>query len=154
MRRSRILMATAALSVSFLVGGCGGGTDAYCEDLRSAEEQFSAFDEGTPDAQEFEDAIATFRSLGEEAPDEVAGDWETFLAAFDDLEAALNDAGIEFGDLADIQNGGELPDGVDPQALQDLGAEIESLGGDEIEQASDAIEEHASSECDVDLSTS
>ena len=62
-------------------------------------------------------------------------------------------AGIGFGDLADIQNG-ELPEGLDEQALQDLGAEIESLGGDEIEEASDAIEEHASSECDVDLSGS
>lgn len=146
-------MATTALSMSFLVGGCGGGTDAYCEDLRSAEEQFTAFDEGTPDAEQFEDAISTFRSLGEEAPDEVGEEWEVFLGAFDDLETALEDAGIEFGDLAAIQ-GGELPEGVDPQALQDLGAEIESLGGDEIEQASDAIEEHASSECDVDLSGS
>ncbi|VXC54716.1 conserved exported hypothetical protein [Nocardioides sp. AX2bis] len=153
MRRSRILMATTALSMSFLVGGCGGGTDAYCEDLRSAEEQFTAFDEGTPDAQQFEDAISTFRSLGEEAPDEVAQEWEVFLGAFDDLEKALEDAGIEFGDLADIQ-AGELPEGLDEQALQDLGTEIESLGGDEIEQASDAIEEHASSECDVDLSGS
>ncbi len=153
MRRSRILVATTALSMSFLVGGCGGGTEAYCEDLRAAEDQFAAFDGATPDADQFEDAIASFRTLGEEAPEEVAQDWEVFLGAFDDLESALDDAGIAFSDLAGIQEG-ELPEGVDQEALAELGAEIESLGGAEVEEAGTAIEEHASSECDVDLSGS
>lgn len=146
-------MATTALSMSFLVGGCGGGTDAYCEDLGAAGDQFAAFDSEQPSAEEIEEAISTFRDLGEQAPDEVSGDWDVFLGAFDDLESALEDAGIGFGDLADIQ-AGELPEGLDEQALQDLTTEIQSLGGEEIDQASQAIEEHASSECDVDLSGS
>ncbi len=127
--------------------------EAYCEDLRAAEDQFAAFDGATPDAQQFEDAIATFRTLGEESPEEIAKDWGVFLSAFDDLESALAAAGIEFGDLAAIQDG-QLPEGVDQQALAELGAEIETLGGPQVEKASSAIEEHASSECDVDLSGS
>lgn len=151
MRRSRILMASTALGASLLLGGCGGETEAYCEDLRSAEEQFSSFDDG--DAAQFEKAVATFRELGEAAPEEVADDWEAFLGAFDQLEAALEDAGIELSDLEQIQQG-NLPEGVSPEDLQALGAEIESLSDGTVEKAGDAIEEHAQTECDVDLSGS
>ncbi len=177
MRRSKILVATTALGLGLLVSGCGGdepaepsssesaasespaeeeseATDdaaAYCDDLASAEEQFASFDQG--DAAQFEEAIATFRELGAQAPEEVSGDWQTLLGAFDDLEATLNDAGIELGDLEGLSQG-EVPEGVDPQELQKLGPQIESLGSPEVEEAGNAIEEHASSECDVDLSGS
>lgn len=150
MRRSRILVASTALGASLLLGGCGGGTEAYCEDLRSAEEQFSSFGD---DAAQFEEAVATFRELGEEAPDEVADDWEAFLGAFDELEAALNDAGIELSDLEEIQQG-NLPEGVSQEDLRALGTEIEALSDGTVEKAGSAIEEHAKTECDVDLSGS
>lgn len=178
MRRTTMVMAGSALALSLTLSACSGeegsqepaspsestaesaeestgepDAEAYCEDLRAAEDQFAAFDGTTPDAQQFEDAIATFRTLGEESPEEIAKDWDVFLGAFDDLDSALADAGIEFGDLAAIQEG-RLPKGVDQQALAELGAEIETLGGPQVEEASTAIEEHASSECDVDLSGS
>ncbi len=145
-------MATTALGMSFLVGGCGGGTEAYCEDLRSAEDQFASFEEG--DAAQFEEAISTFQTLGEEAPDEVASEWETLTGAFGDFEAAVNGAGLELSELEGLATG-EVPEGVDPQQLQeDLAPVIENLDSQEVTDAGDAIEEHASSECDVDLSSS
>lgn len=149
MRRSRILVASTALGMSVLVGGCGGGTEAYCEDLRSAEDQFQAIEDG--DAAAFEDAVNTFSELGDSAPDEVSGDWEVLNGALDEFQGVLEDAGIEFSDLAGLAEG-DLPEGVDQDALAEIGTQVdEILGADEVTEASDNIEEHASSECDVQL---
>lgn len=149
MRRSRILVATTALGMSVVVGGCGNGTEAYCEDLRSAEEQFASFEQG--DAAGLEEAVSTFRSLADEAPDEVSGDWETLVGAFEEFEAALNEAGLELSDLEGL-SAGEVPEGVDPAELQkNLAPTIEKLDSEEVTQAGDAIEEHAAAECDIQL---
>lgn len=157
MKQSLAMTAAATLMAGLLAGcggGDGGGGDAggdYCDRLASAKEDFESLDSG--DFAGFEEAIATIHELADEAPDEVAADWETLEGAIDQLETALDDAGIEISDL-EAMSRGEMPEGVDPSKLASLGEDLQAMGSEEFETASTNIEEHAKDECDIDLSES
>jgi hypothetical protein len=130
--------------------GCGGGTEEYCNSLEDATSQFDSLEGGSP--EDFGDAVATFRELGDDAPDEVSEDWEVLNKTFDDMEAALEDAGLSFDDLGTLTSG-ELPEGVDPADVESLSATFEEMNSDAVQQAGDDIEAHAQEECDIDLSS-
>ncbi len=140
-------LATAAVASAGVLTGCGG-SDEYCNTLEETVQQFEAFDEG--DVEGFDEAIETFRELGDQAPSEVEEEWETLTSAFDEAESALEDAGASFEDLGDIQ-AGQIPEGVDEEELMEALSSFEELSAEEYTEASDAIEEHAESECDVTL---
>lgn len=179
MRRSKILIATAAVSATVLVGGCsgsesessdsasGGGessgaaespsedsgsgddvTAAYCEELKSADEEFRALDQG--DVGQLQQVVNEFDSLSQQAPPAVEGDWQTLTGSLDQLETALNDAGLKFKDLQKLSNG-QIPQGVKPADLQKLSTDLQSLDSQEVQQAGDNITQHAQSECNIDI---
>jgi hypothetical protein len=148
---------TALVLGAGLLTGCGGGDSgegsSYCDDLKSAQEEFSAFNSDNPDAADLEKAIDRFHQLADEAPDEVKDDWATLDGALQDFQQALEDAGLTMDDLAKIQNG-EMPENFDPAKLQELAPKLQSLGDQDFQDAADNIEKHAKDECNVDLSSS
>lgn len=148
MKKSLGLTAAMALAAATL-SACGGGTEEYCNSLEDAEAEFSAIDEG--DLGNFGDAIDRMREIGADAPDEVADDWEVLTGALDDMEQALDDAGLTFDDLGTLSTTGELPEGVDPSALTGLQEQLGSLDSDETNAAGDAIDAHAEEECGITL---
>ena len=143
--------AAAGVLVAGALAGCGGGTDAYCDSIESAADEFSTFEGGT--AGDLEQAMETFDALADEAPDDVAADWEVLDNAFSGLEDALEDAGLEFSDL-DAMMSGETPADLDPAKMQALAEDLQALATDDIQEAADNIEKHAQDECGVDLSES
>jgi len=138
-----------------LLAGCGGdgggsaGGGDYCDSIEDAKAEFGDIEGG--DFAGFDQAIDTVHELADDAPDEVADDWEVLEGALDDLVAALEKAGIELSDL-EAMSRGEMPPGLDPAKLQELAADMQDFGGEELETATDNIEKHAKDECDVDLS--
>lgn len=127
----------------------GGGvelTGDYCADLKSATDTFDTLDEGQ--VGQFEEAIAVLQQLGSEAPSEIADDWQVLTGALDIFEQALADAGLTMADLTDPSSMQDL----DPQVLQELTRKLESLDSKKFDVASENIEEHAKSECGVDMS--
>jgi len=155
---NRILtsVATAALGLGLLVG-CGGGDDAeqasgadYCAELKDAASDISAVTSG--DLGSFDETTERIDRLRDDAPAEVEAAWARVGDAVDTIVQALREAGIDEDDLTNLQNGDpSLPPDVDMQALQQAMGEIQSLGSDELRQASEAIATHAQGECDVDL---
>jgi hypothetical protein len=145
MRRIGTWTAAAVLSAG-LLSGCGGGgdTDAYCGGLEDAKAAFS----GDMDATKFDELSDQVGELVDDAPDEVKGDWETLQGALDELNGALEDAGLTAADLEDPEKLAE----VDPEDAAKIQEVAESLSSDETEEASDNIQEHAKDECDIDLS--
>jgi hypothetical protein len=132
--------------------GDGESNDAgsYCDDLKDAKEEFASLEGEDADPAVLEDAFSTMQKLGDEAPDEVAADWDVLTEGFDKIQQALDDAGIGLEDLDD-------PDALatmDPAAAQKLTQVFSSLDGDEFSGAADAITKHAKDECDVDLEDS
>ena len=150
MKQRLVLAAVAALCASTLTA-CGGGTKAYCDDLRDANKDFSSLDNA--DFSKFDDAISRMHKLADEAPDEVADDWKVLDGALNDLQDALKKAGLTTDDLAKMSQG-QMPENFDMSKLQQLQEDMSSLGDQKFQDASNAIEKHAKDECNVDLGSS
>ena len=150
MKQRLVLAAVAALCASTLTA-CGGGTKAYCDDLREANKDFSSLDNA--DFAKFDEAISRMHKLADEAPDEVKDDWKVLDGALNDLQAALKKAGLTTDDLAKMSQG-QMPENFDMTKLQQLQEDMSSLGDQKFEDASNAIEKHAKDECNVDLGSS
>jgi len=73
--------------------------------------------------------------------------------AFRAFVAALENAGLEPADLAGLSDG-EIPEGADLAALQEALTQVQALGTDEVQQATDNIEKHAKDECNLDFTPS
>jgi hypothetical protein len=126
-------------------GGSGGD---YCADLKTAKKEVDALKGGDfSDLQKTTDAM---EKLAGEAPDEIKDDWATLLDGFKKLVAALKKAGLSDADMATLQSG-QIPDGVDMDALTGLMDEINSLTTEEFQKAGDDINKHAKDKCGVDL---
>lgn len=132
-----------------------GSTDPaledYCTELEGAQQQFGSLAQG--DVAQFDEAIAELRKLGQAAPQEVSADWTALLKPFDQIESALQKAGLKLSDLEGLSKG-QVPQGADPQQLAGLATELQGLTGADVQQAGAAIEEHAQSECGITLSGS
>ena len=156
--RTPVILSTLALSASVLAG-CGGdggsSSSAYCDDLKAAKAEFASFDSSTPDFEKFGEAIDTFHDLADGAPSEVADEWKTLDDALTKLEANLKDVGLELKDLGAITQN-QLPEGMTQEelaaAMPKLQAAFQDLTAEKFKTASDKIEKHAKSECDIDLS--
>jgi hypothetical protein len=123
-------------------------TEAYCERLTSVKDAFTSFEEGNP--TQYSDAIDRLRDLGGQAPEEISDDWQTMVGAMDGLEAAVEDAGLSFDDLATLGEG-PLPEGVTAEDIAKLQTDLEAFDSSEIDKAGDDIAAHAKSECGVDI---
>jgi hypothetical protein len=145
-----VLAAVAALCASTLTA-CGGGTKAYCDDLRSANKDFSSL--SGADFSKFDDAITQMHKLADEAPDPVKDDWKVLDDALNNFQDALKKAGLTTDDLGKISQG-QMPPNFDMSKLQQLQQDMQSLGDQKFQDASSAIEKHAKDECNVDLGAS
>jgi hypothetical protein len=153
----RILSAVAAASLGLgLLTACGsddggdkaGGSANYCDDLKTAKKEVDALKGG--DFSDLKKTTDAMHKLADEAPDEIKDDWKTLVDGIDQIIAALKKAGLDDADMATLQSG-QIPDGVDTHALQQLMSEIQKLNTQDFQKASDAITKHAKDECGIDL---
>jgi hypothetical protein len=151
----RILSAVAAAALGLaLLSACGdedGGSASgdFCADLEAIQKELSSVSGG--DASDLETLLDKVEELKDEAPEEVAEDWELLFEAFEKIVQAFQDAGLSPEDIQAIQNG-QIPDGVDQQALTDAYAALQELASDsELTEAGENINKHAMEECGVDL---
>jgi hypothetical protein len=149
--KSSLSLAGIALVATATLTACGGSdAAAYCDDLSDAKDQFESL--STSDLGSIDAAFETFHELADAAPKEVSDDWKILDDGITSIESALEEAGLTFEDLAGLQSG-ELPEDVDMEQLEGLSEEFADLSSESFTDASEAIEEHAIDECDVDLST-
>jgi hypothetical protein len=154
-KRILATVAAAALGLGLLSacgsddgGKAGGSSGDYCNDLKAAKKEVDALKGGDfSDLQKTTDAM---HKLADEAPDELKDDWDTLVTGVDKLVAALKKAGLDDSDMATLQSG-QIPDGVDMDALTGLMTEIQALDTDKFQAAGDNINKHAKDKCGVDL---
>ena len=125
--------------------GGDASTGSYCDELAAAQTEFDSL--GNADPTRIDEAFNTLQSLGADAPEQVAGDWQVVSAGFERIEQGLADAGLTFEDLSKPQTLLEL----DQQTLQQLQQELQSLDTPQFDNALTSISEHAQQECGVDL---
>ena len=154
MKHRLVLMAAATL-MSGMLTACGGGgsgdTDAYCDSIEDAKSDIESLDTG--DFGNLEKAFDRFHEIAGEAPDDVKADWEVLDGAFQDMQQALEDAGLKISDLEGITSG-QIPEGLDQAKLTQLAEDMQAVGSEEVQDAANNIEKHAKDECDVDLTES
>jgi len=146
-------LATAALGACSTSTSDASGSSAYCKELKADKAYFQTFDSDNPDLTKLDEAFTRMHSLAASAPPAAAGDWKTVDTAFSTVQGALDEAGLNFGDLAAMQDG-EIPDDVDLEALAALGPELEALSGEKLDAAAAAIDKHARKTCGFALEKS
>lgn len=151
----RLSIAIAALTLSLgSLTACGSDANsAYCKELKSDKAYFDSFSGDSPDLSKLDDAFNRLHSLADKAPDEIADDWKTLDKAITSITNALKDAGIDFGDIAKMQQG-QLPKGADPQKIAALAPKLQAMASAKVKTASKNIEKHAKDTCDVTLGSS
>jgi hypothetical protein len=145
------LLAATAFTASLLTGCSGGGTDDYCDALESTQKDFEDFE--SSDFSSFDEFTEQVQEFADDAPDEVKDDWKVLADALEAFVNALEEAGLEPSDLEGMQSG-QLPEGVDMEALAQAMSEAEALGSEKFAEASENIEKHAKEECNIDLDAS
>lgn len=150
--KSSLVLASVAVMAATLTA-CGGdeADSAYCKDLKAASAQFDSL--SSSDLSQLDKAFATFHELNDQAPSDIEPEWKVLDDGITKVETALEEAGLEFADFAEIQEG-NMPEGVDVAKLQGLASEFSELNSGEFEAASTKIETHAKDVCKVDLSAS
>lgn len=152
-RKVKISAAIAgAVLVGSAVAGCGGGSesgsDAYCQDVKSASKDFGAL--SGDDFSMLDQAFKTFHKLAAESPATIKADWTVLEGAITMMEKGFKDAGIKFSDLAELQKG-KVPDGVDVARLTQLSTTMSKFNDAKFQTASERIAKHAKDECKVEI---
>jgi len=154
-------MRTAALVVATLLlcgplSGCSSsGDDDYCTAFEDAAPVFEGLSQG--EFSQAGEAFAAFDDLAAQAPDAVADDWEVFNGQVNAFEDALGEAGIDMEELDEISDEVEqqtIPDGLDPDALEDIGVAGQALRTTEFTTALTTIRTHAEDECNLTIDDS
>lgn len=155
MKRSMALAAATVMMAGALTacGGGSGSTDAYCDDLKAAQDNFSELSGGDAGAADLEKVFDMVDDFADDAPSDVRPDWQKLDEAVDKVEDALEDAGLKLSDLEGLTSG-QVPEGVDMAKLQKVATEIQNMSTEDFQAAADNIEKHAKKECDIDLSAS
>ena len=146
----RTALAAAGVLVAAGLTGCSHGTEAYCSTLKDDQKKLAALAEqaGKP-GQAGADAVARTVSVRDQAPDDIADEWDTLVEALQGLVDAVKATGHPLGDFA----GGAKPDGVTTgqyDAVKQAASELQST---RVQQAGKSIEQHAQDVCKVDLGT-
>lgn len=143
MKRRQRTISVLGASVLLALTGCGGGDegaslDEFCDLAERAQEASddvdSAFESGDPGDLEdgITDAIEEAEAAADAAPDDIKDAVDTVLKAQQDLAAILED------------NDWDLTAAVEDSAFEDL------LADNDIEDASDELEDYLDDECGIE----
>jgi hypothetical protein len=119
----------------------------YCDALAEAQADLAALETGPAAAPQLEQLVATFEDLAEQAPAEVADDWQQLISFFDRLDEALGEVGLK---LADLGNPVALQQ-LTPKEVRELQTLVAGLQSKQLEQAAQKLTRHAKKECGVQL---
>jgi hypothetical protein len=155
LRRRALRRAAAGLAgllVATTLTSCSGGDSSYCSSLKDDQKQIARLSgdsakPGRAGARALGATVEVLSGLADKAPEDVADEWDTLVAALRDLSRAIADSGASPSDFA----GGKRPDGVttgEYAAVRQAGEELRSL---RVRQAAASIEQHAQDVCKVDL---
>ena len=138
----------ALLLVLPVAAGCSGDPRAdYCA---SVEEHQAALSDiaASEDGGSIFGALDTYDDLREDAPRDIADDWDAVIGPLRDLERALTDAGVDPSSY-DAEN---PPAGLEDTDRQAIVAAAREVGSEQTVTAMAAVEQHALDVCGTPLS--
>ncbi|HYJ26891.1 MAG TPA: hypothetical protein VEW73_04205 [Nocardioides sp.] len=131
-----------------LAVGCSGDQQAdYCDAVREHQRELSDV-AASEDAGALFGALDTYDELREEAPRDIADDWETVIAPLRRLEELLADHGVDPSTYA----ADEPPADLDEEERRAIEAAAREVGRERTVAAMAAVEQHALDVCGTPLS--
>ena len=141
-------MAVAALTGMLLLAGCADEGEEYCEALAEEQKTLTELaDESADGGDVLGPTLESFERLREVAPDELRGEWDTLVAAYQALVDAVEQAGI---DPAEYQPD-KPPEGLSGAETRRLASVASKLATTRVTQAAAGIQDHATEVCEVDF---
>ncbi|WP_445258851.1 hypothetical protein [Nocardioides aurantiacus] len=143
----RLAALVGALLLALPLAGCGEpSTEDYCAQLRLDREKLADMvSVGSPTA--LLDNLELLQGLAEKAPSDLTDEWQTFLGALEDLDAALRSADVSAEDF----EGGEPPPGLARADRDAVVAAADQIRSEEVVGAASGIEQQGRDVCKVNL---
>ena len=144
MTRAVSLLLLAALALT----GCSGDPqEDYCEAVTDHQEQLTEV-AASEDTGALFNALDTYDDLREQAPDDIADDWDAVSGPLRELEEVLADHGVDPSSYASD----EPPADLDDEARGEIEAAAREVGSERTVTAMAAVEQHALDVCGEPLS--
>ncbi len=138
---------TALLLLLALAPGLTACGEDYCDSVADHQTELTDLTTtGSPAA--LLSALPVFQDLADEAPDDIADEWRTFLDALESLESALRDADIDPASY-DSQ---KLPEGLTVEQRQRVEDAAVALADPAVAAAFDGVQQQAKDVCHTPLS--
>jgi hypothetical protein len=136
-----------ALAVVLGLSGCATDQERYCEEVAEQQEPLTEAFAADP-REAFFLALPSFRALAAEAPRDIRDEWDTLIGAVEDLEEALDEAGVEPA----AYDPEDLPAGLGAEDREAIEAAADRLASAEVAAALAGVEQQARDVCQTPLS--
>ena len=144
MTRAASLLLLAALALT----GCSGDPqEGYCDAVTDHQEELTEV-AASEDTGALFDALDTYDELREQAPRDIADDWDAVIGPLRELERALEDHGVDPSSYASDEPPADLGD----EARREIEAAAREVGSEQTVTAMAAVEQHALDVCGTPLS--
>lgn len=137
----------AVLLVAPLLAGCGGDPqEEYCAAVRDHQAELSDIvSGGGPDA--LLEALDVLRDLQDQAPRDIADEWQHVVARLEALQEALDEAGVDPA----TYDRDHPPDGLSGEQVDRIDAAARELGSGTTLRALQDLEQQARDVCKTPL---
>ena len=126
------------------VTGCG---QDYCDSVADHQAELTDLT-GSGSAAALLSALPVFQDLADDAPDDIADEWRTFLDALEGLDAALRDADV----VPASYDREHLPAGLTDEHRQRIEDAAIALADPTVVAAFDGVQQQAKDVCHTPLS--
>jgi hypothetical protein len=145
-RHRHSLTATLALVVVTLLSGCGSGDD-YCDAVKDHQADLTDVTASASPGALLE-ALPIFRDLEKRAPDDIRDDWQAFLDPLQELDDALDAAGIDPA----TYDGKTLPDNLGEEQRTRVEDAAAGILAPAVVRAFDSVQQQAKDVCHTPMS--
>ncbi len=136
------------LPACLVLTGCSDDPQAdYCDSVTEHQEELSEI-AASEDAGALFGALDTYDDLREEAPRDIADDWDAVIDPLRGLEEVLADHGVDPSSYA----ADEPPADLDDAGRREIEAAAREVGSEQTVTAMAAVEQHALDVCGTPLS--
>lgn len=147
--RARWKGSAAALALTLLLplAGCGESQiDRYCHAVEGYRTELADMVDSSS-ATALLSHRPMLHDLASQAPEDLTDEWQTFLAAVDGLQEALDRAGVK----ASAFSGGKPPAGMSAAARKAVADAADQLRSDDVVLAANGIEQQGRDVCKVNF---
>ncbi|MBS2938108.1 hypothetical protein KDN32_10170 [Nocardioides sp. J2M5] len=147
MTRARLLLGAVTLALPLATVACSDDPQAdYCEAVRDHQADLTEV-AASDDTGALFDALDAYDDLAEQAPRDVADDWDAVVTPLHDLQDVLDAHDVD----PSSYSAEDPPAGLDPSARRDIEAAAREVGSERTVTAMVAVEQHALDVCGTPL---